>query len=240
MPLHVPQVNDAPGVDASVDARAWNSAAKITSLSMCSGPPGKGLTPTPTQVLLLWDRQFLYVRFRSQDDDIYAPHGAEPNALHSDGDVVEVFIDPRGDGRQYMEFQVSPMGGFFTALHLITTEPVSTSDGLLAQDIIHRDLWSIPGWEIKGLRTSAAIRSVDGKPGWVADMAIPAEAVLRRLGRKAFSPMSLRANFLRYDRDQPSDAHHHQKMIFMNWSPVLWGCPHMSPATMGTLILDHP
>jgi hypothetical protein len=238
--LFVPMAQTAPRIDASANDPAWANAAKIGALSMCVGPQAKGLDPTPTEILVMWDAKFLYVRFRCQDSDIYVPHGTERNAMHSDGDVAEIFLDPVGDSRQFFELQINPAGGITTGTHLITADPVSGPDGVLNNDVITKNAWFILGWEMKGLQSAASITAVDGKPGWIADMAIPAQPLLKRTGLKKLEPMTLRGNFLRYDSDQPTDAKHKQKSIFMNWSPVVWGRPHRSPAMMGTLVLQRP
>jgi hypothetical protein len=47
----------------------------------------------------------------------------------------------------------------------------------------------------------------------------------------------MRGNLMRYDHPvRPGKEK--RDMLFMNWSPVEPGCPHISPAAMGHIILD--
>ena len=121
-----------------------------------------------TEIRLRWDPQFLYVRFSCADDDIYAPFDGYDQPIYK-GDVAEVFLDPVGDGRQYIELELSPRGDVFRQLYLLTAEPASDPDGLLRDEVVERDLWRVPGWDLPGLRTRArACRLGSGKPGWMS------------------------------------------------------------------------
>jgi hypothetical protein len=80
-----------------------------------------------------------------------------------------------------------------------------------------------------GLRTAA--RTVEN--GWIVDIALPAEVLMRRRPGNRLRPMKLRANFLRYERLPAGDSTKKRKAVFMNWSPVNWGQPHRSPQRMG-------
>jgi hypothetical protein len=60
----------------------------------------------------------------------------------------------------------------------------------------------------------------------------------RRFGKTEYSPGTLRINFLRYDwKLDPKDPDGKRELTAMNWSPVLYGCPHVSPKAMGYLKL---
>lgn len=240
--IDVPMAPRAPLVTAAPDDPAWEKAASIDDLTLSAGAPD-GLPPVPrTIVQALWDDQFLYVRFTCQDDEIYSPfHGHD--AEYFKADVVEVFLDPVGDGREIIELEVSPDNGVFDQILLYTApEMRSGPDGVLADDILAHDAWNFPCWDLPGLRTTAGRwhHDANGTRGWLVDLAIPC-SVLRRTSHPVFAhDLALRANFLRYD--WPLQAGPGSARLFMplNWSTVVAGRPHRSPARMGTLHLIGP
>ena len=146
-----------------------------------------------------------------------------------------------GDGRQYFELQGAPNGAIFDQQTYLTAPAQSDENLMLVQSIIDRDFWTDLGWNMKDLKTPSS----HSDKGWIVDCALPAPAVLRRRGLQAFDPMTMRANFLRYDwapdyttawsiidkdgRKRRLNAH--------NWAPVKYGNPHVSPQAMGFLKL---
>jgi hypothetical protein len=123
-------------------------------------------------VRLLWDQKFLYVRFICQDNEIYSPFTGRDRP-HYQGDVVEVFLDPVGDSRQYVELQVSPRNQVFDQLMLLTGEPRSDENLRLLNEVIDRNWWTDLGWTLDGLSTATSVVQRDGKTsGWIADIAI--------------------------------------------------------------------
>jgi hypothetical protein len=224
-----------PRMDASVDDPAWHDTAVIPSLALCVGPQAQGLSLTPTQVRVTWNDQYLFVRFRSVDNILYAPHGNATNLLHSDGDVVEIFLDPVGDQRQFFELQCNPVGGWVDGMHVLTTQPTSDSDGVLSGNVLRGDAWFFQGWQIDGLHIVGAPFTDGAEKGWIADFALPAKPILHRLALGKYGPMTMRINFVRYDSNgPPPDA---APTVNMAWSPVVWGRPHRSPAKMGSIVL---
>lgn len=235
--LSVPFAAVAPKMDGAPDDPAWSQAARIAALAVSLGPDGQGLSPAPTEVLVLWDANYLYARFLCTDDDIF-PAYDDPNRdlLIHKGDVAEIFLDPVGDQMQYFELQVNPSNYVLDQVITVTAKPVVTPDLRFDWRMVRRDVWVNPSYTMEGWRTAAGRITAGGKTvGWIADFAIPAPAALRRLGLKEFSPRTLRINFLRYDYPLTPDGRH--KFVAMNWAPVMFGCPHVSPAAMGYLKL---
>jgi hypothetical protein len=109
----------------------------------------------------------------------------------------------------------------------------------LKPEVIGRNMWVFPSWNLNDLRTSATRRKLeDGRYRWLADLAIPA-GILRRTGRTEYGLMTIRANFLRYDfpLKEKGSRGNERNFVPMNWSPVAAGRPHRSPARMGYLQL---
>ncbi|CAN5367972.1 hypothetical protein BH11ARM2_BH11ARM2_29700 [soil metagenome] len=225
--LSVPQAATPPALGKE---DGWAGAAVIPSLSVSLGEDGRGLVPKPTEVRLLWDEHALYVRFSCADDDVYLPVQGRDAPLYQ-GDVAEIFLDPVGDGRQYFEIQSNAAGDLFDQLITVTAPKMEhRPDGRLADRIVARDFWPVPEWNMEGIRWTGRQAS----DGWTVDFAIPAPAALHRMGRDRFVAGDVfRAHLMRYDY-LPGNP---RRLLAMNWAPVQYGCPHISPSAMGTLRL---
>lgn len=224
--IAVPYVASTPAIDAAPDNPGWATASVIPALPVCLGNEGKDLAPSPTQVKVVWSDEALAVRFVCADDTVYTPVRGHDAPIWK-GDVVEVFLDVKGDARQWIELEVNPNGDTFDQLTTLTAEPKTDDDGILVSSVLQRDYWPNPSWELAGWRTAASRTGT----GWIVDMAIPASA-LRRLGHDRYSPSTLRANFMRY-KYLPSPAGAPRRLLAMGWAPVKYGCPHISPKRMG-------
>lgn len=231
--LNVPRALSTPRLNASPSDAAWASAATISALTLSRGEELSSNVP-PTRVKLMWDENFLYARFECGDTRIYAPF-VKPDRDQPlyQGDVVELFLDVVGDGRQYVELQISPRNQVFDQNIVLSTAPVSDENGRLVDAILKRDFWPDSSWNMKGLQTAASTRP----RGWTADVAVPAAPLLRRLGLKTFAPMTLRAHLMRYKWIPTGDPKTPRRLIPMNWAPVQSGTPHISPQAMGFLKL---
>jgi hypothetical protein len=231
--LEVPFAVQKPRMDASSGDSAWKTGAVIPSLSYSIGVESGGRPPLPTRVLALWDEAHLYLRFVCTDPEIYVPFaGTQRDQPLYKADVVEVFLDVKGDGRQYYELQANAKNQVFDQNIVLTAEPRSNELLRLADEIVGRDFWPDLGWTMDGLQTAAS----QTPDSWTVDFAIPASVVMRRLGTDKFSPMNLRANLLRYEYPRPATGDK-RSLHAQNWAPVQIGCPHISPQAMGFLKL---
>ncbi len=216
--LDVRYARRIPAITANTCDPAWRDAALVTALTMSVGPAAEGIDPVPTTIGLLWHATGLFVRFTCRDDDPYAPFVGRDQPHHK-GDVCEVFIDVAGDAQRWIEVQITPT-------NQILDKCFARPRGVGSRHIVG-DL----GYSIPGLRS--ATRLTDD--GWIADLLIPAAAMWPDEARPALGPGTIRANLLRYDWvQQPDDS---RRLIAMNWSPVAWGMPHLSPHRMGYLHL---
>lgn len=216
----VPRTAAPPQMKAAPDEAIWDRAALIPHLTMSRGTDATGLQPLPTSVRLLWDAQYLYLRFRCTDTEIYTPITGRDAELYK-GDVVEVFLDPVGDARWYIELQVNPRGDIFDQMFSITTQPRSNAQGRLLDEVLARDWWPNLSWTLDGLRVATQVLPSQNQPKeWIADIAIPAAPLLRRLGKSQFEPMDLRAHFMRYDWAPPLSETQKRRLVAMNWATV--------------------
>ncbi|QGQ97400.1 hypothetical protein EHS13_22190 [Paenibacillus psychroresistens] len=116
----------------TLSAEAWQAIPAIELVETANGEQPR----LKTKVKACWNKDFVCFRFECEDDYIVAnfQHRDEPLYLE---DVVEVFIDEVGDGRQYQEYEVSP--------HNVLFDAMVTND--LAGTIIPNEKWNAVGIE---------------------------------------------------------------------------------------------
>jgi len=201
--LEVRKASGAITVDGKLDEASWAAAAESTVLPR---PDGKPLAATmATRVRTTWDDKALYVAFLSADSSMQTRYDKRDDELWND-DVVEVYLDPDGDGKDYLELQVSPKNVIFDALFASRRTP----DWKVAR-----------GFDLPGLETAVAAGALPNfgqtRPtvdGWVTEIAIPWAGLAKAGVTGAPKPGALfRANFFR--KDLPGDFAH-----LAAWSPV--------------------
>lgn len=241
--IDIPYIATPPRL--GLDDAIWNKGALIPQLSMSLGEGGKGLKPVSTQVRLLWSEKGLYVRFLCSDSSVYVPEKGRDAPIWK-GDVVEVFLDAKDDARQWIELEVSPNGDMSDQLATLTAEPRSNENRVLEDEVLNRDWWMNLSWNLENWQTRAArnlpassTRSSKSGADWRVDMLIPPDA-LRRLDLDEFKPMTMRLNLIRYKYLPAAKAGAERRLLAMNWAPVQYGCPHISPQAMGFARLMPP
>lgn len=229
--LTVPRAAVAPLVTADPADPAWAGVPAIALGPVENPTPGASLPPTTVQAQ--WLPEALHLRFACRDDEIHAPIRGRDAMLYQ-ADAVEAFIDPVGDGRAVYEFQVSPNADLFDQLILCTAPEMRwQADGIWA--VPPHETWFLLEWNNRsGMRVAAKAAALPDGPGWLADLAIPAE-VLQRSGRKAFAPGTLRAHLVRVDHQAGADG----KRLFATatLAPYPNGNPHRTAARMARLEL---
>ncbi len=139
-------------VDGRLDEFSWEVAPRVGAFRNIRAPDSDVL---PTQAMMLWDDRNLYVAFVCKDPRPWSTMFKCDSFLWTQ-EVVEVFLDPDGDGRDYPELEVSPHN---VVVDLLIPEPPSggTDPSVAAR------------WDIAGLRTAVGKHS----PGWTVEIAIP-------------------------------------------------------------------
>ena len=116
---------------------AWGDAPvleKFTCFLSREGEP-----PLSTTARLLWDEQGFFLGVVCWDPDIFCKERERDGFLWED-EVVELYIDPDGDGRNYYEFEVNPMNQVID-LKIESPEQVKTIAGI--QEAAE---WNAEGW----------------------------------------------------------------------------------------------
>lgn len=60
-----------------------------------------------TFVSLSWNEENLYIAYRSEDSNIIGKSQPKDSKIYETDDLVEIFIDPDGDGKNYLEIGVN-------------------------------------------------------------------------------------------------------------------------------------
>lgn len=190
-----------------------------------------------TEAKLLWRDNRLFVAFLCHSPrPAWATYTRHDEPL-SQQDVCEVFVRTQTDTAAYAEFQASPLGATFDAVHAWRSPPTFPAD-CIDWERVAKDHTSDAAWN--PTEFTAACRPLDAEPrgaGWVVEMAIPLDAVRARAGGEAgVTPrQTIWVNLLRYIYEP--DASGRRELLQQNWSPVMAGCPHVSPMAMRPLEL---
>jgi hypothetical protein len=209
-------------LEPSSDAPAWRS---IPFTADFSGPIDDQPDPTlssKTRAKFALYANHLYVLIESIGPQPSTNFQHNGDSLYL-ADVVEVYLDPAGDGRTIMELEVSPTNLTSLFLHhwdQIPTYPASDIDVDFFLAHQHCDY----PWELPGLKTRTAIKPApDGQTCWTTTFAIP-------LASSSAGPhQPLKVNVLRYLWFEQNGQREFNQY---NLVPVLKGRPHQSPMAM--------
>ncbi|MBQ9096270.1 MAG: hypothetical protein IJY53_08030 [Akkermansia sp.] len=158
-PTYVCQRTNTPlSIDGKADESSWQQALPLSPLRDIEG----AAIPNRTTVKMLWDAEYLYVHADMQEAHLWATLTERDSVIYRDPDF-EVFIDPDGDTKNYVEIEVNALN---TVWDLLLTEPYR-SGNLALHD-----------WDIPGLKHAVHLRgtlndSRDCDEGWSVEMAIP-------------------------------------------------------------------
>jgi hypothetical protein len=144
------RVLDAIQVDGKLDEFTWAAAPRVGRFTNVRNPSQSD--PAPTQAAVAWDDVNLYVAFSCVDAEPWGMMKNRDDHLWEE-EVVEVFLDPDGDGRNYAEIEVSP--------HNVVVDLLIPAPRVGGGQAIR--------WNAEGLRTAVAMHAA----GWVVEMAIP-------------------------------------------------------------------
>jgi hypothetical protein len=141
---------DAIRVDGKLDEASWTLSPRVGDIRLNDDPSRR--PKSPTEATLVWDDQNLYVAFGCTDADPWGRMKNRDDQLWQE-EVVEVFLDPDGDGQNYAELEVSPN-------NVVVDLLIPNAKTLNANNIRS----NIPGLQTAVTRHAA---------GWIAEIAIP-------------------------------------------------------------------
>ncbi|MBN1294421.1 MAG: T9SS type A sorting domain-containing protein, partial [Candidatus Latescibacteria bacterium] len=148
-------------------------------------------TELNTQAKMLWDDTYLYIAYICEDPYVTGTYKNHDDPLYKE-EVVEFFVDPDGDGLNYIELEFSP-----NAVILDYFMNKTYSDGGKADT----------GWTMAGLKVATGIDGTlndasDTDVKWVCECAIPFDQMEFTAPTMNFPPAdsdTWRLNLYRYD-----------------------------------------
>ena len=135
-------------VDGRLDELTWKALPQLGPFHNIRG----GEVPL-TQSAIAWDGRNIYFMFVCVDRDPWS-NMFERDAHLWEQEVVEVFLDPDSDGKDYPELEVSP--------HNVVVDLLIPAPGKISADEAAK-------WNIEGLRTAVGKHPA----GWTVEIAIP-------------------------------------------------------------------
>ncbi len=199
-----PRVDSAPRINGLLNDPVWRGVPWTSAFTRFQpvGAPARLLT----KAKLCWDDENLYVAFLAQDPDIWSAL-ARRDAHLWEGEVVELYVDPDGDGKHYKEFEVNPLNA------VIDLDIAREVNGRVE----HPDAYA--KWNAPGLRTGVYVDGTtknrnDRDRQWTVEMAIPWQAFPTAAHRPPRVGDVWRAQLLRIDRSKGF------KPEFTAWSPT--------------------
>jgi Carbohydrate family 9 binding domain-like len=140
-------------IDGKLDEFTWAALPRVGRFTDIRRPDNPDALPT--QASLAWDNTHLYAAFTCVDPEPWGTMMQRDQHLWNE-EVVEVFLDPDGDGHNYAELEVSPHN--IVVDLLIPHQPDRSTN---PADAAH--------WDIKGLQTAVSKHAT----GWIVEIAIP-------------------------------------------------------------------
>lgn len=143
-----------PRIDGALDDPAWAQAVPVELHNSFDGGP----VQLRTTARLLYDDQYLYVAFDSEDPDVWGTLLKRDEPIYNE-EVVEIFLDADANGRTYNELEVSPHNTIFDAYFPSRRRDMDTS------------------WDsgmVSAVKVNGTIDDPDDTDkGWTVEMRIP-------------------------------------------------------------------
>ncbi|WP_264537636.1 carbohydrate-binding family 9-like protein [Flavobacterium sp. N1736] len=92
-----------------------------------------------TYVSLSWNDKNLYIAFRSQDSKIVGSSQKKDSQIYNTDDLVEIFLDPDGDGQNYLEIGVNAFSTNYDMLIKCPSQNCGGWNASMAFDILEME-----------------------------------------------------------------------------------------------------
>lgn len=160
------RANATINIDGALDDAAWAAAPWTADFIDIVGSRDKPPPALRTRAKLLWDDAHLYIAAEIAEPRVAATIRQRDQQLYRE-QVFELFIDPGGDGRDYLELQINPLN---TVCDLRMDKP-------------YRDKGKAnTAFNLRGLRSAVRVQGTVNDPsdmdvGWSVELAIPWAAI---------------------------------------------------------------
>lgn len=164
------RTSQRPTIDGRLDEGTWLAAAATSEFVHIEGRD-KPAPRLKTRAWLLWNDEALFIAARLEDPDVRARLTGRDEIVYHDNDF-EVFLDPDGDGRNYMEIEINALNAIFDLL----LERAYREGGPARHE-----------WDVGGLQSAVFVDGTlndasDRDRGWTLEMAIPWKALAEHAG----------------------------------------------------------
>lgn len=205
-------------IDGRGDDAAWQGARELSPLRDIEG----AAIPHACRIKMLWDDEYLYILADMDEEHLWASLKEHDSVIYHDPDF-EVFIDPDGDGLNYIELEINALN---TTWDLFIARPYRFDDPHILHD-----------WDIRGLKHAVHLRGTLNNPGdtdegWSVELAIPWSSITSHAHqpRRSQAPTpgsSMRFNFSRVNwqvRPAPGSPTGYEKLSMPEsnhvWAPT--------------------
>ncbi|MDP2984034.1 MAG: carbohydrate-binding family 9-like protein [Candidatus Latescibacter sp.] len=183
-------------IDGKLDEPGWKNAPFTAPFVVYTDA---SVPRFSTRAKLLWDDTYLYIAFVMNDSDVWAKtkvydESNQKNCLCNE-EVAEIYLDPDGDGLNYLETEINSYGA---VMDLLLDKEFKKGG--------HMDL----SWGWKGLKTGITIQgtlndSTDVDKGWTCEFAFPFREIAPVAPSMNFPPKpgdTWHLNLYRYNYDR--------------------------------------
>ncbi len=157
-------------LDGKLDEPAWAQAAPTPHFGGTRGGPGQPGGDNTARVL--YDDQHLYIALQGADRDVWGDLTERDSDTWTQ-EVFEVFIDPEGDQRDYLELQVTPRGTVFDARFPVK---LGRGEGSVEAQIQAARAWN-SGLEVGVFVDGTLNKRDDEDRGWSVELKLPLQDV---------------------------------------------------------------
>lgn len=204
-------------IDGKLDDPGWQAVEPVGDFILSDG---SGPAVRQTEARMAWDDTCLYISFKCDDPDIWGTMFNRDEPIYEE-EVVEAFIDPDSDLKEYFELQTSPHGTLFDA---IIHNPTGQRKDMSADTS-----WTCEGWKVAVHVDGTLDNREDVDKGWVVEWAIPFASIPSAPNTPPKDGDTWRINLYRIDRTPTPE--------FSCWSPTLAVPPNYHvPALFGTIV----
>ncbi len=187
----VKRVSEPVTIDGILDEPEWEHAVESSVFLLYKNG---AVARMDSHVRLLWDDTSLYAAIVMSDVDVWATITERDGKLYNE-EVAEIFIDPDGDGLNYVEIEINPLG---TVMDLLMSKEYAKGG---------KGDWA---FTLNGFTAAVGVDgtlnvAADTDIRWAVECAIPFTDLAATAPEMAMPPGegdSWRANFYRYERDR--------------------------------------
>ena len=187
-----------------LDDPLWQQAKAVTLL----GAYDSAKPRFKTTARMLYNDRYLYVGYTCEDTYIWGTYTQQDDPLYME-EVVEIFISPTGNLRNYYEIEVSPLNTFTDSVVL---------NGRPRENTSWSNFHNLFAYNMEGLLTKTFVDGALNTPGagrsWSVEIAIPFSALI---GPEPVAPKAgtkWRVNLFRVDVPEKDQVE------FYAWSTI--------------------